>query len=112
MNSWSGVGSIVAQPTLRQTSNGRNVLNFKIVVNRSLAKNLETIPIVVFGEEAAHQAKYLQRGTKIAVIGTLRSRMYIDSFGATHNTFEIQATSIDWLDNVNSPKIAEDTLIA
>lgn len=114
MNSWSGIGNIGNEPILRSTSSGRSVLNFSIAVDRTIRvetpegtvsqRSPDWIPIVVFGDAAEHHAKYLQKGTKVAVTGSLRPRSYTDTVGVTHYTFEIQAESIDWLANVRSPQ--------
>jgi single-strand DNA-binding protein len=120
MNTWSGIGNVGADPVLRSTASGRSVLNFNIAVDRIVRvdtaegpkteKTPDWIPVVVFGDAADHQARYLQKGTKVAVVGSLRPRSYVDKSGATHYTFEIHADQIDWLANVRSPtRVAEET---
>jgi single-strand DNA-binding protein len=123
MNVWSGIGNVGADPVLRQTASGRSVLNFNIAVDRIVRvdtaegprteKTPDWIPVVVFGDAAEHQARYLQKGTKVAIIGSLRPRTYADKSGATHHTFEVHADTIDWLANVRSPtRVAEATATA
>ena len=117
MNCWSGIGNVGADPVLRQTASGRSVLNFNIAVDRLVRvdtaegmitqKTPDWIPVVCFGDAADHQARYLQKGTKVAITGALRPRSYADKEGKTHFTFEIHADSIDWLANVRSARVEE-----
>lgn len=119
MNCWSGIGNVGADITLRTTASGRAVLNFRIAVDRvvkvetsegpTFQKIPDWIPIVVFGDAAEHQAKYLQCGTKISVLGPLRPRTFTDKTGVTHYSFEVHAQEIDWLANVKSQRVAETT---
>ena len=123
MNQWTGIGNVGADPILRRTASGKAILNFNIAVDRvtriSTPEGVKTqkipdwIPIVVFGDAAEHQATYLQKGTKIGITGSLHPRSYVDKSGATHYTFEVHASNIDWLDNVRSPlRLAEDFAVA
>ena len=118
MNQWHGIGNVGAKPTLRKTASGTAVLNFSIAVDRitrvntpegiKTQKTPDWIPIVVFGDSAEHHAQYLQKGTRIGVTGELRTRNYTDSQGNVHHGFEVQAGTIDWLNNVNSPSTHSD----
>lgn len=110
MNQWTGIGNVGSDPTLRHTGSGKAVLNFSIAVDHFVVvetpegtikkREPDWIPVVVFGDSAEHQAKYLQKGTKVAVAGSLRQRTWIDKAGIARNSFEIQASQIEWLDNV------------
>lgn len=120
MNQWFGIGNLGSDPTLRSTASGRSVLNFSIAVDRmvrtpstdggtgTVKRVPDWIPVVVFGDAADHQAKYLQKGTKVAVTGSLRPRTYTDKQNIEHHTFEVQADRIDWLGNVRSPDAVAD----
>lgn len=110
MNIWNGIGNIGANPELKRTVSGKSVLNFRIAIDRvryepssdTYVKQADWIPVVVWDKAAEVNAKYLQKGSKVAVTGELRTRTYTDKNGATQQRFEIQANHIEWLDGVRS----------
>lgn len=110
MNRWFGIGNLGADPQLSKTLSGFSVLNFRIAINSRVGVKTDAgiiykdtprwIPIVVFGDAAEHQAKYLEKGSQIAVEGELVPRQYIDKEGVAHHTFEVQAEKITWLSRI------------
>jgi len=110
MNTWHGIGNIGADPELKTTVSGKSVLNFRMAVDRvrydaatsTMVKTADWIPVVCWDGAAELNARYLQKGSKVAVIGELRPRSYVDRNGATQQRFEIQATHIEWLDGIRS----------
>lgn len=113
MNSCNFIGNLGSDPQLRKTASGTSVLNFSIAVDRLTSvetqegviyqKTADWIPVVVFGDEADHQHKHLQKGSKIAIVnGEVRPRTYTDRQNVTHHSFEVLAKKIEWLDNIRS----------
>lgn len=118
MNNWTGIGNLGSDPVLYRTPSGKSVLNFSIAVDRFVVintpegpmtrKDPDWIPIVVFGDQAEHQAKYLQKGSKVGITGSLRQREWVTADGAKRTSIEVQALTIDWLDRIRSNDAASD----
>jgi single-strand DNA-binding protein len=112
MNNFQGIGNIGQEPGLRTTPSGRSVTNFNVAIDRRyytgegsdrrLQHETDWIPVVVWGPLADTCAKYLQKGSKIALEGSIRPRSYRDSKGVTHNTFEVVASRVHFIDRIRS----------
>ncbi len=112
MNNFTGIGNIGSNPVLRQTDSGRPVTNFNIAIDRkfyrgegesrTLISETDWIPIVVWGKLAETVSTYCQKGSKVAVNGTVRPRSYQDNDGVTHKTFEVVADAVEFLNRIRS----------
>jgi single-strand DNA-binding protein len=114
MNLWIGTGNLGRTPELRVTESGKSVLNFSIACDRSYTtsdgrKVSETdwVPVVVWGRQAEHQARYLRKGSSVTVRGSLRPRSYVDAQGVTVRTFEVVAEAITWHSRIGTPDDGE-----
>jgi len=112
MNSFQGIGNLGADPVLRDTPSGRPVTNFNLAIDRkyytgqgddkTMIKETDWVPVVAWSGLAATCSKYLQKGSKVCVEGSIRPRTYQDSQGVSHNTFEVVATRVHFLANIRS----------
>jgi len=116
MNTFTGIGNLGADPELRNTPSGRAVTNFNLAIDRRyytgqgeqrrLVRETDWVPVVVWNGLAETSAQYLQKGSKICVEGSIRPRQYTDRNGVQHNTFEIVAKHIHFLDRIKSTEEA------
>lgn len=118
MNSFNGIGNLGDTPVLRNTaSNSKSVCNFKIAIDRPYksadgTSQVDWIPVVVWGGQAESCAKYLQKGSKVAIEGSVRPRRYEDENGVKHNTFEVAASRVSFLDRIRSnAEVATDSVV-
>tara|TARA_Y100001970_G_C14240105_1_gene864371 strand:+ start:1029 stop:1487 length:459 start_codon:yes stop_codon:yes gene_type:complete len=112
MNTFTGIGNLGANPELRTTPSGRAVTNFNMAIDRRyytgqnddrrLVRETDWIPVVVWNGLAETCAQYLQKGSKICIEGSVRPRQYTDRNGVQHNTFEVVAKSVHFLDRIRS----------
>ena len=119
MNSWTGIGNLGANPELRSTPSGRSVTNFAIAVDRryysgqgedrELIRETDWINVVVWNGLAEVCSRYLQKGSKVCIEGPIRSRAFTDRNGVKHNTFEVNAEKVHFLDRIRSTAEATDT---
>lgn len=102
-NSWTGIGNIGADLELRSTASGKSVTSFNMACDRrrkdvdgNTIKDVDWIPVTVWGTQAESCAKHLKKGRRIAVTGRLQFRSYkVDE--VTHRTAEIVADTIKFL---------------
>jgi len=112
MNKFTGIGNLGSNPQLRKTDSGISVTNFSIAIdrtyyqgegsNRQTVKGTDWIPVVAWVGLAEICCKHLQKGSKICVEGVIRPRSYQNSRGTTHNTFEVIASAVHFLDKIRS----------
>lgn len=102
MNKSFLIGRLTKDPEVRTTGSGISVASFTIAVDRRFKnKDGETetdfIPIVTWRGLADNCGKYLSRGSKVAIIGTIITRNYEDSNGVRRYVTEIQADEVEFL---------------
>ena len=101
------MGRLVADPELRTTTQGTNVCSFRIACDRNFARQGEQrqadfIDIVAWRQQAEFVSKYFQKGSLIAIEGSLQSRQYQDKNGNNRTAVEVVANNI----NFAGPKVA------
>ena len=93
------MGRLVADPELRHTPQGVSVTTFTIAVDRSFVRQGEQrqadfIDIVCWRSSAEFVCKYFQKGSLIAVNGSIQTRTYQDKNGNNRKAFEIVADNV------------------
>ena len=102
MNKWEGIGYLAADPTHQYTKGGKPVCTFRIGVTRRFTnaqgvREADFFPVVAWGKQADLAARYLSKGSRVAVVGTLQTRSYDDKDGVKRYVTEIVAEEIDFL---------------
>lgn len=105
MNKVILIGNLGSDPELRHTASGTAVVNFRLATNTVIKDSegnrkeyTEWHRIVAFKGAESH-AEHLKKGSKIGLMGELRTRKWEDKEGAPHYTTEVVATSIEYLAN-------------
>lgn len=96
------IGNTTKAPEYQTTNSGVSVCKFNIAVNRNYTDasgNRETdfINIVTWRGLADNCAKYLTKGSKIAVCGSIQNRTYEDKNGTKRYITEVLATDVEFL---------------
>lgn len=102
-------GNLTKDPELSETPSGISVCKFSIAVSRDYANadgNRETdfFNIVVWRGRAENCGKYLKKGNKVGIVGSLQNRSYEDKDGVKRNVTEVVASEVEFL----TPKQAEN----
>ena len=104
MNKLFIVGNLTRDPELRSTPAGDSVCDFTVAVNRRARRDAQgTQPEADFFRVSAWRqlgencAKYLAKGRKVAVTGSVRVRTYQASDGSTRASLEVQADDVEFL---------------
>lgn len=95
------MGRLVADPELRTTWNGTNVCSFRIACDRNFVqqgqeRQADFIDVVAWRKSAEFICKYFQKGSLIAVEGSLQSRQYQDKNGNKRTAVEVLANQINF----------------
>lgn len=95
------MGRLVADPELRTTGNGTNVCSFRIACDRNFVqqgqeRQADFIDVVAWRQSAEFVTKYFQKGSLVAVEGSLQSRQYQDKNGNNRTAVEVVARQINF----------------
>lgn len=95
------MGRLVADPELRTTPAGHSVCSFRIACDRSYVqqgqeRQADFIDIVAWRQQADFVSKYFQKGSMIAVEGSLQTRNYQDKQGISRTAVEVVANNISF----------------
>lgn len=103
MNKVYLIGNLTRDPEMRSTNSGASVCNFSIAVNRRF-KNPQTgetetdfFNIVAWRQLADLCSKFLVKGRKVAVVGSIQTRTYEAQDGSKRNAFDIVADEVEFL---------------
>ena len=103
MNKFLCTGNLTRDVEKRETNNGKAVANFSIAVSRPLSDETDFFNVTAWGNQAEICAKYLKKGSKVGIVGTLQNRSYEDKEGVVRNVTEVIASEVEFL----TPKQAE-----
>lgn len=104
------MGRLVADPELRTTQNGNKVCSFRIACDRNYTaqgqeRQADFIDIVSWRNQAEFVAKYFQKGSLIAVDGSLQTRQYQDKNGNKRTAVEVVANNISFAGTKKAEKV-------
>lgn len=102
MNKVTIIGNLTRDPEIAETPTGVIVCKFAVAVNRKYKDdNGEVVTdffnVVAWRGLAENCGKYLAKGKKVAVVGTLQNRSYMDKDGVTRYVTEIIAEEAEFL---------------
>lgn len=95
------MGRLTADPELRTTSSGLSVTSFTVAVDRRFTrsgeeKQTDFINVVAWRQTADFVSKYFQKGSMIAVQGSIQTRSYEDKNGNKRTAVEIVADNVSF----------------
>ena len=102
MNKVILVGNLTRDPELTETPSGVAVCRFSIAVSRDYANSEGTretdfFNITVWRGRAEVCGKYLKKGNKVAIVGSIQTRSYEDKDGIKRNVTDIVANEVEFL---------------
>jgi len=102
MNKWIGIGNLANDPETRTTQSGISTCSFRLAVQRKFAnaqgvKEADFINVVAWRQLADLCSKYLAKGRKVAVEGSLQTRSYDAQDGSKRYVTEVIADSVEFL---------------
>ena len=100
------MGRLVANPELRTTPQGTSVTTFRIACDRNFARQGEQrqadfLDVVAWRQQAEFVCKYFQKGSLIAINGSIQTRQYQDKNGNNRTAVEIVADQINFAGSKN-----------
>ena len=98
------IGRLVRDVDLRQTSTGKEMTYFTLAVNRNFKNEqgeqaADFISCVAFGKTAENMARFLSKGSLIAVEGRISTRNFQGNDGKTVYVTEVVVGNVTFLES-------------
>ena len=102
MNKAILIGNLTRDPETMTTSSGITKCNFTVAVQRRFAnaqgvREADFIPVVCWRQTAELCARYLSKGRKVAVEGSIQTRSYDAQDGTKRYVTEIIADNVEFV---------------
>lgn len=104
MNKVFLIGNLTRDPELRTTPSGVSVCSFTIAVNRRRASSAEAgqpeadfFRVSAWRQLGENCSKYLAKGRKVSVVGTVSASAYVGNDGQARASLEVQADDVEFL---------------
>ena len=99
MNQCQLLGRLVRDPELKYTLQGTAVTSFTLAVDRRFNREkADFIDVVAWRQTAEFISKHFQKGTRIAVVGSIQTRTWEDNEGHKRKAVEVVADSVYFAD--------------
>jgi len=104
MNKVVIIGNLTKDPELTTTANGVNFCRFTVAVGRNFTsadgeREADFLPVIAWRNQADNCYKYIKKGSKVAVVGSVQTRNYEGTDGQRRYMTEIVAESVEFLNN-------------
>lgn len=112
------IGNLVRDPESRTTPSGINYCTFILAINRpytdkgSGKREADYINIVAWRGTADLCARYLSKGRKAAIVGTIQTRSYDAQDGGKRYVTEVIADDVEFLTPRDAQQPRQDTRYA
>ena len=98
MNSLTIIGNVVRDPELRTTPKGATVCSFTVAVNRRKSQQeADFFRVSAWNKLGEVCNKYLAKGRKVAVIGSVSVSVYQGRDGKAYANLEVMASDVEFL---------------
>lgn len=102
MNTVNLIGRLTKAPELRRTKQGTAVTAFNLAINRNFqgadGQDADFVPCVTWNKLAENVEKYCSKGSRVGIIGALRSRNYDNQHGQKVFVVEVLCNYVQFLD--------------
>lgn len=115
MNKVFLIGNLTKDPEMRSTQSGVAVCNFSLAVNRRF-RNPQTgqqetdfLNVIAWRQLAELCGKYLAKGRKVVVTGSIQTRTYETKDGSKRTAWDIVADEVEFLTSQNQQSSTQST---
>ena len=117
MNKVILVGNLTKDPELSETPSGVAVCKFSLAVSRDYTnaegnRDTDFFNITVWRGRAENCGKYLKKGNKVAIVGSLQTRYYEDKDGIKRNVTDIIASEVEFLTPKQQANQDEESVVS
>ena len=107
------IGNLTKDPELATTTSNVSVCKFSLAVSRKFKNDkgeydTDFFNIVVWRTVAENCAKYIKKGSKVCVIGSIQNRSYDAQDGTKRYVTDIVADDVEFLNKVDGGETKAD----
>ena len=115
MNKGYLIGNLTRDPEMSETSSGVAFCRIGLAVNRPYSgadgeRQTDFFNITVWRTQAENCGRYLKKGSKVAVVGSLQNRSYEDKDGNKRQVTDIIANEVEFLSVRNQNESSEEEM--
>jgi single-strand DNA-binding protein len=111
------IGNLGGEPEVRMTPGGTKVAKLRVATNErwtdrngQAQEHTEWFSVVLYGRVAEIAEKYLHKGSRVFIEGTIRTRKWQDREGKDRYTTEVRAFNLLMLDAKGAEPVEEPPL--
>ncbi len=113
MNKIMLIGNLTKDPECSTTQSGVTFTRFTIAVNRPFTNSegehvADYFDVIAWRMLAEHCAKYLYKGSKVGIHGSVQRRQYEDRDGIKRTSFDVVADEVKFLTPKNNTGTGRD----
>ena len=98
MNKITIIGNLTRDPDTRTTQSGKSVTTFTVAVNRRGGQQeADYFRVSAWNQTGEACAKYLSKGSKVAVVGNVSLNTYTTQNGENRASMEVYAQDVEFL---------------
>ncbi len=103
MNKVFLIGNLTRDPEMRTTNNGISLCSFGLAVNRRRKvegqPDVDFFTVTAWRQLAENCARYLQKGRKVCVVGSIQVRTYDAQDGTKRTVVDVEAEDVEFMPN-------------
>lgn len=112
MNVVALIGNLTRDPEVRYTNDHMAIASFSLAINRPPKKDgteggADFPRVTVFGKQAENCERFLQRGSKVGIVGKIQTGSY-EKDGQRVYTTDIVADRVEFLGRPKEANVAQD----
>lgn len=112
MNKVILIGNLTRDPDLKITANNISICRFSVAVNRRYVSSdgtraVDFINIVTFRNTADNCAKFLRKGSKVGICGSLQISSYDAADGVRRTNAEVVADEVQFLSSRSDTTVGD-----
>lgn len=107
MNKLIIIGNLVRDPESRSLPTGVNICTFTVAVNGRKEDDVQFFRVTTWRQLAENCQRFLSKGKKVAVVGSVRLSIYTTKDGKQGSGLEVNADEVEFLGGNRSN--ADDT---
>lgn len=106
MNKVFLIGNLTKDPETSTTTSGIKVCKFTVAVNRNYSspdgsRQTDFLPVICWRSQAENCGRYLKKGRKVGLCGSIQTRSYDANDGTKRYVTEIVADEVQFLSTRN-----------
>ena len=114
MNKVFLIGNLTKDPETSTTTSGIKVCKFTVAVNRNYSspdgsRQTDFLPVICWRSQAENCGRYLKKGRKVGLCGSIQTRSYDANDGTKRYVTEIVADEVQFLSTRND---SEEEVVA